>query len=303
MPGYTPLSNNGKIVKDILDTASSPVAKMRLYSTGVAPNNLLDNAEAIAGQKACLACGNCIDACPVVLREVDKIDFQADRNSLHLEEVVGDSCIRCYNCVKSCPQVDRPIKMLAIKSRLPEIVFHWWMAVAYVLTAGTGIIIYHFRAEWDAAGWLNFFSINLHKAGAVMWLLTPFLFFFLDRRHFNRMVRGIASFGSKDIDWWKERFKFWFKGGQRNFEDEYNSGQKTWYYVVLGSMLIMGITGIWRWAAEPTISPGTLAVIKWIHILCAYCIDISFIYHFRRKFLFRLYRRTRHVVRDSLRVN
>lgn len=303
MPGYNPLSNNGKIVKDILDTANSPVAKMRLYSAGIAPNNLLDNGETIAGQKACLACGNCIDACPVVLREVDKIDFQAFRNSLHLEEIVDDSCIRCYNCVKACPQVDRPIKMLAIRNRLPEIVLHWWMAIAYLLSAGSGIILNHFRWEWEADGWFNFLDISLHKVGAIMWLLTPFLFFFLDRKHFTRMIRGITSLGPKDFVWWKERLKFWFGGGKRNFEGEYNSGQKLWYFVVLGTMLILGITGIWRWIAGPTMSADGLATIRMIHIVCAYCIDISFIYHFGRKVFFRLYRRTRHVVRDSLRIN
>ncbi|MDL2226064.1 cytochrome b/b6 domain-containing protein [Deltaproteobacteria bacterium OttesenSCG-928-M10] len=297
------MPNNGKIVKEILDTASSPVAKMRLYSGGVAPNNLLDNGELVAGQKSCLACGNCIDACPVVLREADKIDFQADRNSLHLEEVVGDSCIRCYNCVKACPQVDRPIKMMAVRNRLPEMVFHWWMVVAYVMAATTGILLYHFRGEWDPAGWFSFLVIWAHKTGAAMWLLTPFLFLFLDRSHFVRTIRGISSFGPADLDWWKARFKFWFGGGQRNFEGEYNSGQKTWYYALFGAMLIMGVTGLWRWIAGPSISPDTLDIIRTIHVFCAYFIDISVLYHLGRKFFFRLYRRTRHIVRDSLSAN
>lgn len=303
MPGYNPMPNNGKIVKEILDTANSPVAKMRLYSTGVAPNNLLDNGEAIAGQKSCLACGNCIDACPVVLREADKIDFQADRNSLHLEEVVGDSCIRCYNCVKACPQVDRPIKMMAVRNRLTETVLHWWMAAAYILTATTGILLYHFRGEWDPAGLFSFLVIWSHRTGAIMWLATPFLFFFIDRGHFIRTIRGISSFGSKDFAWWKDRFKFWFGGGQRNFEGEYNSGQKTWYYLLFGAMLIMGVTGLWRWIAGPSIDPDVLDVIRTIHVFCAYFIDVSFVYHFGRKAFFRLYRRTRHVVRDSWSVN
>jgi cytochrome b subunit of formate dehydrogenase/NAD-dependent dihydropyrimidine dehydrogenase PreA subunit len=303
MPGYIPLSCNSIIVKDILDTANSPVAKMRLFSNGVAPNNLLDNGGAIVGQKACLACGNCIDACPVVLREVDQVDLQAWRNSLHLEEIVGDACIRCYNCVKACPQVDRQIKLLAVRNRLPEIAFHWWMAFAYILTASSGIIIYHFRGEWDTTGWFTFFAIALHKLGAVMWLLTPFLFFILDRKHFKRTLQGITSLGPKDADWWKERLKFWFAGGKRNFEGEYNSGQKIWYLVILGAMTILGVTGLWRWLAGPDISSGLLRVIRDIHVFCAYVIDVSVLYHLGRKVLFRLFRRTRHIIRDSLRVN
>jgi ferredoxin len=299
MPDHGPTALSGGIIKNILDTTNSPVAKMRLYSGGLAANNLLDNGEQVAGQKSCLACGNCVDSCPVVLREVDAVGLQTDRNSLHLEEIVGDSCLRCYRCVRACPQVDRSIKMLAVRSRFPETVFHWWMALAYVITATTGILIYHFQGEWAPGGWFVFCARALHKTGAVMWLLTPILFFLLDRTHFDRMVAGITKLGSADLDWWKGRFKFWFGGGPRNCEGEFNSGQKTWYLTVVGSMLILGTTGLWRWMAGDGISEGTLSVIKTIHVYCAYVLDISFVYHFGRKALFRLFRRIRHVLRDS----
>ncbi len=189
---------------------------------------------------------------------------------------------------------------MAARNRLTETVLHWWMAVSYILAASTGILLYHFRGEWDPAGWFSFLVISAHKTGAIMWLATPFLFLFNDGGRFGRLIRGISSFGRKDFAWWTERFKFWFGGGGRNFEGEYNPGQKTWYYLLFGAMFIMGLTGLWRWIAGDSIDTGVLDTIRTIHVYCAYCIDISFVYHFGRKAFFRLYRRTRHIVRDSL---
>ena len=148
MPGLNVLTQNREIVTSILDTGWSPVAKFRLLSGGVSPNHLLEKAEDIVGQRSCLACGNCVDACPVVLRKEDKVELQLHRTSMYLETIVNDSCIRCYSCIKVCPQVDRPLKLMAAKHRMTEKMVHWWMAVAYFLTAGTGISINHFRAEW-----------------------------------------------------------------------------------------------------------------------------------------------------------
>lgn len=297
MPGLNPMPQNRDMITNILDTAWSPVAKLRLLSTGISPNHLLNTTNDIVGQKECLACGNCIDACPVVLREEDSVNLQTDRNSLHLETIVEDSCLRCYSCIKVCPQVDRPLKLLAAKHRFTEKFVHWWMAIAYLLTAASGILLNHFRNDWTGL-WLVFDSFA-HKTGAIMWLLAPILFIYFDRYHFKRMIKAISSLSKMDAVWWKERFKFWFGKGKRNFEGEYNSGQKIWYFVVLGTMLVLGVTGIIRWIWEPVLPDQTLQILILIHVIAAYTIDISFIYHFGRKAFFRLYRRTRQIFRDA----
>ncbi|MDI6813710.1 MAG: 4Fe-4S dicluster domain-containing protein [Desulfitobacteriaceae bacterium] len=297
MPGLTTLPQNKDALTEILDTGRSPVARFRLLSGGISPNHLLDHAEEIVGQKACLACGNCIDACPVVLREVDDVNLQIYRTSLHLETIVDDSCLRCYGCIKACPQVDRPLKLFAAKHRFTEKIVHWWMAIAYILTAGTGILLNHFRGDWS-----NFFVLLdsfSHKTGAVMWLLAPFLFYYFDRYHFQRTIHAISSLSNKDLAWWKARFRFWFGKGKRTFEGEYNPGQKVWYFVVLGTMLVLGTTGIIRWIWEDTLPKDTLSILIGIHVTAAYVMDISFIYHFGRKLLFRAVRRTRQIFRDA----
>lgn len=297
MPGLTTLPQNKDMITDILDSGRSPVARFRLLSGGISPNHLLDNAEGIAGQKACLACGNCVDACPVVLREVDKVDLLIHRTSLHLETIVEDSCLRCYSCIKVCPQVDRPLKLAAAKHRLTEKFVHWWMVAAYFFTAVTGILLNHFRVDWSNS-FITLDSIT-HKTGAVMWLLTPLLFYYFDNFHFKRTIKAISSLGQKDLIWWEDRFKFWFNQGKRPFEGEYNSGQKIWYLVVLGTMFVLAVTGIVRWFGGSNLPVSTMRILIRIHEIAALVIDLSFVYHFGRKALFRLARRTRQILRDS----
>ncbi|KJS46841.1 cytochrome b/b6 domain-containing protein [Desulfosporosinus sp. BICA1-9] len=298
MPRLNPLPQNREMITKILDTPSSPVAMFRLLSGGVSPNNLLENSELIVGQKACLACGNCVDACPVVLREEDKIDLQVHRTSLHLEIIVEESCLRCYSCIKVCPQVDRPLKLLAAKHRITEKLVHAWIAVVYLLTAGTGIFLNHFRG--DSSDFLINLDSTAHKIGAIMWLLAPVLFYFFDKYHFKRTMKGILSLGTHDFTWWKETIKALFSKGKRPFQGEYNSGQKTWYLVVLGTMLVLGVSGMVRWIWADSLSTTTLNLIIWIHVLAAYTIDISFVYHFGRKLLTRSVKKFRQIFRDSL---
>ena len=298
MPGLNSLPQDRKIISTILDTAWSPVAKLRLLSAGISPNHLLENTDGIVGQKACIACGNCIDACPVVLRERDDIDLQIHRTSLHLETIVDNSCLRCYACIKACPQVDRSLKLYADSHRFTEWLVHWWMAIAYVLTAATGILLNHFKNDWSA----QFATLITagHKIGGIMWLLSPFLFYFFDRYHFNRTWEAIMSLSKKDVVWWLDFIKSVFSKAQRPFEGEYNPGQKTWYVLILGAMLVLGITGVVRWGWESQLAAPVLKAIIIGHIIAALFIDISVMYHFGRKYLMRVVRRTNRIRRNSI---
>lgn len=301
MPGLKTLPQNRDMITNLLDTAWSPVAKMRLLSGGISPNNLLDGGDEIVGQKACIACGNCVDACPVVLRELDCVQSQTNRNSLYLETIVDDKCLRCYQCIQACPQVDRAIKLTATRHRITERIAHWWLGIAYVITAISGILIYHSRNDWSQM--FTFEVSAVHKLGAIMWLLAPILFLLFDRYHFSRTLKAITSLGLRDVVWWKDFIKSVFTKAKRPFEGEYNTGQKTWYIVVLGSMFVLGVSGILRWGWEDSMNLRTLKQIILIHTIAARVIDISFAYHFGRKLFVRALKRSRHIFRDSYSCN
>ena len=117
----TDVKNIEAVLHGILSTASPPVARCRLLSSGFSASHALDVTEDLAGVKACLGCGNCIDICPVLAREPRRREQTEQRTSMALENLVGEDCDRCYACVLSCPQVDTTIKHYIVNHRMIEV--------------------------------------------------------------------------------------------------------------------------------------------------------------------------------------
>jgi ferredoxin len=109
------------VLHDILNTPAPPVARCRLLSSGFSPTHALEVSENLAGVKACLGCGNCIDICPVLAREPKRREKTEQRTSMALENLVAEDCDRCYACVMVCPQVDTTIKHYVVNRRMIEV--------------------------------------------------------------------------------------------------------------------------------------------------------------------------------------
>lgn len=111
------------ICKTILDAKEPPVARFRLLSKGIEPYHRLDIKDPdsdITGDKACIACGNCIDSCPVLRRDTERFDMTEQRTSFALEACIGEDCEQCYSCVLACPQVDTVFKDYIVDEVAPE---------------------------------------------------------------------------------------------------------------------------------------------------------------------------------------
>jgi len=109
------------VLNEILNTKSPPVARCRLLSSGFNPAHALNIAEDIAGHKECLGCGNCIDICPLLIREPSRREKTEQRTSMALESMVGEDCDQCDACILVCPQVDTTIKHYVINRRMIEV--------------------------------------------------------------------------------------------------------------------------------------------------------------------------------------
>ena len=109
------------VLNEILSTKFPPVARCRLLSSGFSPTHALEVSENLAGVKACLGCGNCIDVCPVLAREPKRREKTEQRTSMALETLVGEDCDRCYACVMACPQVDTTIKHYVVNRRMIDV--------------------------------------------------------------------------------------------------------------------------------------------------------------------------------------
>lgn len=120
-------TSKDQIVKDsadlVLQTKEPPVARFRMLSRGMEPYHRLDikdEASDITGDKGCLACGNCIDSCPVLRKHPERFDKTEQRTSFALEACVGEDCEQCYSCVLACPQVDTAYKDYIVDEVVPE---------------------------------------------------------------------------------------------------------------------------------------------------------------------------------------
>ncbi len=109
-----------RVLKLIFTQPRPPVARCRLLSSGFGPGHMLKIAEDITGTKACLGCGCCMDACPVLARDPKRLLRAEARSSLALETLVGEDCDRCGNCALACPQVDPTIKHYLVQTHLAE---------------------------------------------------------------------------------------------------------------------------------------------------------------------------------------
>lgn len=107
-------------LKLILSQPRPPVARCRLLSSGFGPAHMLQVQEDLAGTKACLGCGSCLDACPVLARDAKRRARLEARTSMALETLVGEDCDRCANCALACPQVDPTIKHYLVQTHLAE---------------------------------------------------------------------------------------------------------------------------------------------------------------------------------------
>ena len=108
------------ILHHIFSLPSPPVARCRLLSSGFGHGYMLKTSDDLTGSKACLGCGCCMDACPMLARDPKRRQRTEAHTSMALETLVGEDCDRCGNCALACPQVDATIKHYLVQTHLAE---------------------------------------------------------------------------------------------------------------------------------------------------------------------------------------
>ena len=283
-----PVRLSAKIMDLLLDETECPVARMRLFSEGISENARLSIPEGVISDRGCIACGNCVDACPVVKEEYGFVFLQNQRTSMSLENMVGQECRRCYKCVLACPQVSKTIKEYVAAFRRGERVVHLLTAAIIASLALSGITLLHY-SDFLPAEEVNIIRWG-HRILGVLLLLMPVLYFVLDKRHLFRFLRQVSQWDKTDWDWLKALTRH--IGNSHRYpmppRVQFNPGQKAWYLYIISVMLpVLAITGIIQWLGLDygCINAPLVSVTMLIHMAVALTTDSLLFVHIYLKYL------------------
>ncbi|MFB3816834.1 MAG: cytochrome b/b6 domain-containing protein [Candidatus Methylomirabilales bacterium] len=277
-PGLLP--SRLEILDRVLDRVHPPVARFRIVSNGLAPNHTLD-AEDLSGTRACLSCGNCVDACPVVADKPRGTMFV--RTSMLLEHVVADECRRCYQCVAACPQVNRDLKDYVRGFRRVERAAHWILLVSYLALMATGILVNHWGEGLPAD--LRLYLGLAHRVCAVALVTAPLLFLLADRHHFGMAFRMAITWSRDDLAWARNAWRWLRSGGRRGAlkRGAYNPGQRVWYLYLPLAIATFAATGTLKWIGPAVVGRGTVETATLIHVTLAVFTDVLVLLHISLK--------------------
>lgn len=269
----------------ILDQILCPVARMRLLSDGINENTRLFLHEQVIGDKACLACGNCVDACPVVTEKHGFVTLPNQRTSMALEHMVGLECRRCYRCIQSCPQVNKPIKEYAASFRRGEKIIHLLAATSIVMLALSGMALSHYR---NALPSVEIFLLDAaHRILGLILLALPGLYILLDRNHFVRWIKKVFIWHSNDRLWLKKLRRHIKAPHKYPVPDrgEFNPGQKVWYAFISVMIPFMAVSGLILLVGFKAEHTAFYRNIKLLHMSMAFITDVFVLLHIYLKYI------------------
>ena len=265
------------ILDGILDRVHPPVARCRIISNGLAQNHTLNVSEDISGTRACLSCGNCVDACPVVAGKPAGTMFV--RTSMLLEHVVAEECRRCYQCVAACPQVNPAMKEYVRGFRRIERASHWDLLASYLVLMCTGILINHWGSGLPAD--LRFAFGVIHRVFAVALLAAPVFLLVFDTHHFTMALGQAFTWSGEDLVWFRNTWS-WLKAfGKRGAikRGAYNPGQRLWYLYVPTAIVVFAVTGTLKWVGPEVVGKGTISAATLVHVTLAVVTDVLLLLH------------------------
>jgi cytochrome b subunit of formate dehydrogenase len=283
---FEKLALNTSMLDFLLDESRSPVSRMRLFSEGVNENNRILAGEQAAGDRGCVACGNCVDACPVVRDKRHSVFIQNQRTSMALENIVAEECRRCYNCIKSCPQVSKSIKEYAAGYRRGEKIVHFLTAGTIIALAFTGITLSHYQEILPALE-TNILRY-VHRVLGFLLIFMPVLYMCLDKKHLMRFLARVFRWGRADIEWVKSFFRNIIspKANPEPFLIEFNPGQKAWYiYIIVIMMPVLSITGVLLLFGKDSIGALLFDRVMLIHMAVALFTDLLLFVHVYIKYV------------------
>ncbi|MBN2187273.1 MAG: cytochrome b/b6 domain-containing protein [Dehalococcoidia bacterium] len=150
-------------------------------------------------------------------------------------------------------------------------IFHWVHTGAFLLLVITGIFLFVNAGFVAQDSW----SRLLHRIAAVIFVVAPFVQLFANRKTAVASLKSVFTWGVDDLKWAMAMPRYYFLADEEAMppQDEMNTGQKMWYFIIVVLSPIFVITGILMWFFG-NILPS--AVFQW----SVFVHDVAFIFIF-----------------------
>ncbi|WP_376791324.1 formate dehydrogenase subunit gamma [Thermoflexus sp.] len=152
-----------------------------------------------------------------------------------------------------------------LRYRLGQRVVHWLHAAAFFVLLITGLALIWPPLSFLAAGG---FSRLLHRAAAIVFLLTPVLYALIDFKGLKDLVRDSFTYTRQDFEWLKG-FPAYFLGRTSHLppQGRINAGQKIHHALTIISYVTVSGSGLVLWLGKGSLGPAGLVAATIVHDL------------------------------------
>lgn len=179
---------------------------------------------------------------------------------------------------KKWPRAARQIMAFSTGERI----VHWVHTIAFLVLLATGMVLVVPPLAPYAIGEAGMLTRLIHRMGAVLFALVPFLYVLLDPEGVGLTIRDIFSWSRRDIGWARAAVAYYFFGREEAMppQHRFNTGQKLFYCLVVLSIPLFGVTGLAMWFGKGRLPATVLQACVILHDWTTIAVTALFLVHF-----------------------
>lgn len=156
-------------------------------------------------------------------------------------------------------------------------IFHWIHTAAFILLVITGIFLYVNAGLLAQDSW----SRLVHRIAAVVFVLAPLMQLIANKKTAAASLKTAFTWGIDDLNWAMAMPRYYFLSDEEAMppQDEMNTGQKLWYFILLVFSPIFVITGILMWFFKDMLPSGVFQWSIFVHDVAFIVVFLMFLVH------------------------
>jgi formate dehydrogenase subunit gamma len=150
------------------------------------------------------------------------------------------------------------------KYSMPAVIFHWVHSIAFVLLVITGIFLFFPGASALAQ---DSWSRLVHRAASILFVVGPLIQVLANRRTTWESIKHAFTWGQADVEWALAMPSYYVLAEEDSMppQEEMNTGQKLWYFMLLLGSPVFIVTGILMWFFKGVLPPEVFQLSLVLH--------------------------------------